>query len=246
MVAVLVIVLLVVGAAVAYSLGGTNIGEPSLKMNVVPPGYPVVGSTWAIQVWQPDRNGTLVPAKNASVLIEPNVGPPYQIQTDTNGQVSLTYTNSYGKVTIVAIKSGFAQASYTPIDSFVSTDTAWQAVGAFWTASALSGTVLVKFRRKMFSKGKTLATKAAYILGVAVSLIVVAVLIIGLSLTFVWVSQFGNGTAYGFPSSIALGLVFNPHLLALLFTLVGGTIFLGVVGYFRPDDVSGSNSKHNK
>jgi hypothetical protein len=234
--AIVVVVVIVAAAAGAYYLVAvppSALPRSVLRMDVTPPGYPIPGNDWTVQVWQSYLDGNFTPASNATVILESN-GTNFEATTDANGVAAVTYQNSLGGVTILAEKSGFATAVFTPVVSYVSSDNAWEVMGSFFALGVLANVTLV------LRTGKAVRRKGGWLSGLrgsvelALSAVVVVTFLFGLALSLVWLSQWSLGSSYGYSNQIILGLDYSHDLIGALVFLLVASALLTIVGSVKP------------
>ncbi|MGD0477538.1 MAG: hypothetical protein ABSB29_05160 [Nitrososphaerales archaeon] len=178
---------------------------PVLRVTILPPGYPVAGESWSVQVWQhtyPSQPWTQ--AANSTLLM---------VTTDGNfsypvvrGQVSVQYAPALGNVKFVAEKPGFESAEWRPQTSFVPSEVAYALLGFYLLGGGISVyQVSFEVNKKHTRSGPLRILSFVTIISVG----------LGYVLTVLWLQRWNLGTAWGFGNDIATGVEFYPHLFFL-------------------------------
>lgn len=185
---------------------GQQVPQPQLKVMVSPPGYPIIGTTWEVQVFQRSYIGQPWElAANSSVLMTTTGEGNFSFNANS-GEVGITYTQSFGQVKFFAEKSGFESAVYRPQTVFFPNEVAYLVIGFYLFGGGLS-VYEVSFEVRPTEKRSRFRRILTYCTLVSVS--------IGYILSVEWVQVWSFGTAWGFGNDILGGVSFFPHLFAI-------------------------------
>ena len=205
--AVFLLISLAVVVLIVYALVpiGSQPVPSELKIRPIPPGYPVPGDKWTMQVLQ--HNSTypnLVPAANATVIVHTTNFGNLSLTTNNAGEVEFTYDNTLGQLTVTASKPGFASAEFDPSGSYVSDQTAQQTYDFFGIGNLTT----------LLGLGTSLKNPVESTLRRRLIAFVLILWVIGSLMLAAWFVSRGSGSQYGYPNSIIDSVVlFNPHLL---------------------------------
>lgn len=180
---------------------------PTLKVVVVPPGYPIEGTPWSIKVWGSLDNGhTWNPVKNATIEISTSNQGDFVLYSDDQGTASFMYLKEYGTTTITVITEEYGSSEWVPQTTFVSNSEALIIISAFGICTPSVGwQILSKLKRK-----DAIDKILFYVLLVS--------LVLGFLLSFLWFYQWKFGTEWGFGNRIITfpyPLDFDPHLIVI-------------------------------
>ena len=191
--------------------------QPQLKVMVNPPGYPVTGATWEVQIFQ--RNYTEQPwelAENATVLMTAANEGNFSY-TAGEGIVTITYTPAFGQVTFLAQKTGFESATYRPQTVFYPNEVGYLLAGFYLFGGGLSVYEIsfeIKPRKKEATPLRILRFSTLASVG------------LGYILTVEWIHEWNFGTAWGFGNAIIGGISFYPHLFVI--TIISVALSVGL------------------
>jgi hypothetical protein len=206
----------------------------ALKIIIQPPGYPVPGMVWNVQVWETPMVGhsNWVQSSNSTLVLETS-GGNYTYNTDSQGSATIRYDSSLGKIVLIAEKLGFEPVSWVPQDSFVSVDVAWAFIGIF--AAGGSTGVAEIFR------ATTKSRRWSPVLNVA-TYALLALWLFGSILSWIWLGSWRFGSEWGFGNRIINAFYFYPHL----FTLGILTLFLASAIIIVSTRLSSSEGEKSK
>ncbi|MDV3278659.1 MAG: hypothetical protein LYZ69_09400 [Nitrososphaerales archaeon] len=178
---------------------------PTLRLVVSPPGYPIVGESWNVRIWQRVYPGQAwVPASNSTLLMISTAGN--FAFGPTNGSVVVPYSSDLGGVNFLAQKSGFTTASWQPQTTFIQNDFAYLVMGFYIFGGGLS---FYEISFEFVKRGRR--NQVLRVISIAAALSIGT----GYVLAVVWLQRWSFGTAWGFGNDILDGIRFDPDLLLL-------------------------------
>ena len=195
--------------------------QPQLKMIITPPGYPVSGANWLVQVFQRTYQGQPWVLANDSVILMRTAEGNFSYKAST-GQVGITFTPAFGGVAFYAQKAGFASASYDPQTVFLPNELAYLVAGFYLFGGGLTayGTILERERK---------AKKPRLVKALTYSTL--AFVGPGYVLSIIWMWKWNFGTAWGFGNDITGGISFLPHLFVI--TAISAVLSAALLGTIR-------------
>jgi hypothetical protein len=188
---------------------------PILKVDVVPPGYPVEGTPWNIKIWGSTDNGlTWYPVKNATIEISTSNQGDFVLYSDDQGMASFTYTKNLGTITINVTSEEYGISDWVPQTSFISNQIALVVISLFGLGTpSVVWQVLSKLKRK------DLVNKILFYVLLVFS-------VIGWILSLIWFWEWRFGSEWGFGNQIFTlfyPVCFDPHLVVIaLIVLASG------------------------
>jgi hypothetical protein len=193
---------------------------PMLKITAYPPGYPVDGQTWSIDVLGSQTNGQVwTPMTNATLLMIFSNGSEIAYHTNSSGQVLVQYYSELGQVTFQADATNYMNAYWTPVDRFVSNSTALFVIGLYGLGGpALFWSVLGDYWK---SKKRKPIWDGVFAIALGAG-------IIGGILSFVWFVTWRFGSDWGFSNTIIAPIQYDPHLLYITIILLASTSLLAL------------------
>lgn len=217
-----------VGTGVMLSI----VQRPQLKVEMSPPGYPPVGESWKITVWENEMSGSgWVKSSNASVILFTETNDTYIFSTDLKGLVEAEYRPEYGKVTIEVVKEGFRGTSWIPAYRFIDLSI----VIAFYTIFIAVTGATIKVISGFFKFEKRLSNFTKFI-GYTIS----AMQVVATFLASRWFwDNYQTGRTWGFNSVIWTPLEFE-HLIFLSGSLmVSMALFILIKTKWKEESWSG-------
>lgn len=195
-----------------------------LRLDIVPPGYPVPGDLWHIKVWGSVNSIDWHEVSNCTVVLITEIGN-YEHHTDDQGSLDIRYLSDYGRVTIRAFKEGYdLPKDWIPVERFIGNQTARLFITLYGLGLPTSTWQTVKHyrkqRRKLDYVGK----------GFLAMLLLTGVL--GWTLSFIWLIDWKYGTSFGYSNSIVAGLSYDPHLLLNSAAFVALSVASAIWTYF--------------
>lgn len=188
-----------------------GIQPTQLKIDAYPPGYPVEGQTWTIEVWASQENRlTWKPVPNATVAMHTSLQGEFMKTTDDDGKAAFTYTSTLGSVDFEANFDNLSTA-WTPQEKFVSNDIAFLVVGIFGigSTSLFWQTAAIHFKHEKHDR-----------IGQTLSGILVILTTVGFFLCFFWLHTWRLGTEWGFGNQImslnGFSITFDRHLFGIM------------------------------
>lgn len=200
---------------------------PKLEIVAYPPGYPVDGQSWSIQVLGSQDNGVLwSPIDNATVCMTFSSGSSIIYHTDLNGVTTVMYSSSLGLVSFQATASGYLDAVWTPVERFVSSTAALFVIGLYGAGGpTIFWSVLADYRKQ---KAKEAVWNVVFWVSLTTA-------IVGGLLSLSWFRDWGLGAEWGFSNSIIGPILYNPDLFYITAILVMSTTILALrTKVFKP------------
>lgn len=195
----------------------SGIPIPILKMEVNPPGYPVEGKSWNIQIWGSVDNGrTWETVENASIEINTANEGKFVLLSDEDGKASFSYIEAMGTVGFNASSEKYGTDEWIPQIRFVDNTVARLVIFFF----GLGGSSII-WQAIAKAKRKDIIDEILYY-----TLLISSVT--GWLLSFYWFFQWKWGTEWGFGNRIVTlyyPICFDPHLIAIS-TIVMASMFL--------------------
>lgn len=179
----------------------------SIKMEVLPPGYPPTGSEWEIQVYEVENNLYYTKLVDCRIVINTTNDGNYLVYTNEEGIGKFTYLESYGDVTIQAISKYNRWSIFYPQTRFIPNSIAQLIIAFYGIGSPLIGWEFVT----RLSKSNNSLTKVT-------SSLAKMTFSIGWIIAFFWIMFWKFGSEWGFGNRIIHpNLLFDPHLLYLTY-----------------------------
>jgi len=202
----------------------SGIPIPVLNMIVHPPGYPVEGKEWDIEIWGSLDNGrTWIPVSNATIEVNTSMEGMFTLFSDEDGKVSFTYLSEIGIVSFRSFHEKYGSCEWIPQIRFVDNNVARYVILFFGIGSpSIIWQVLSKNKRK-----DPIEKILYYILLVSS--------VAGWLLSFYWFWQWKWGTEWGFGNRIVtlyFPIYFDPHLVAISMIVIASTFLTGMKTVF--------------
>ena len=189
----------------------SGVQPPKLRIDAYPPGYPVEGQSWIVEVWVSQENWlTWGRAPNATVIMHTSLQGDLTQTTNSKGEAIFMYTSSFGLVDFEA-RFNNLNCLWTPQQRFVSNTTALLVVNIFGigTPTAFWSTVSVYHKRSRRD-----------LIGKTLSWTLLILTVVGWSLCLLWFITWKLGSEWGFGNRIVslsnVSLSFDPHLLLII------------------------------
>lgn len=197
---------------------------PQLNMVINPPGYPVEGKSWDIEVWGSVDSGlTWMPVENATIEISTSNQGKFVLFSDENGKASFTYLKKMGTVSFEAFHEKYGTVKWAPQIRFVDNNVARIVIVFFGLGgSSIIWQVISK------SKRKDLIDKILFYTLVISS-------VTGWLLNFYWFFQWKWGTEWGFGNRIVTlyyPVCFDPHLIVISIIVMASMFLIGMKALF--------------
>jgi hypothetical protein len=183
---------------------------PILRISTYPPGYPVEGQSWIVEVWVSHKNWlTWVRAANATVIMHTSLQGDLIQTASSKGEAVFIYASSLGFVDFEARFNNLT-CLCTPQQRFVSNTTALLIISVFGIGgpTAFWSTVSVYHKRSKRDP-----------IGKVLSWILLILTVVGWSLCLLWFRTWKFGSEWGFGNRIVslfnVSLSFDPHLFSI-------------------------------
>jgi hypothetical protein len=195
--------------------------QSEITMTVTPPGYPINGASWSIQVWGSNDSGvTWIEVDNATINVSTSNKGTFQLFSDAEGKASFMYVGGMGTVSFSVFDGRYGTYDWIPQSSFVPNNLSLFVIGVFGVGTpSIIWEVLSKNRKKNFIE------KVLYY-PLLISLVS------GWALSFYWFANWRFGTEWGFGNTIVpmgnYSIDFSHHLWTILLIVIA-LIFLNSV-----------------
>jgi hypothetical protein len=198
------------------------IQPPMLRIIAYPPGYPVEGQSWVIEVWGSQENYLRWRrVAGANVTMHTSTQGDLTFSTDSEGKVIVKYTSSLGRVSFeVHHKDYIFMASWAPQERFISNNIAYLILGFYGIGSPLLfWNVIADFLKhsKRDTVGKLLFWSTLILMTS------------GWLLSLYWFIIWRLGTEWGFGNTIAVigvPILYDPHLFLITLGVVISSFLL--------------------
>ena len=194
---------------------------PRLRINAYPPGYPVEGQSWTIEVWVSQENWlTWKTVPNATVIMHTSLQGDLIKTTDSKGKAIFMYTSILGSVNFEAHFNNL-DCLWTPQQRFVSNTTTLLVIGIFGIGSptVFWSTVSVYRKRKKSDP-----------IGKILSWALLVLTVVGWLLCLIWFNTWKLGTEWGFGDRIIsvfnVSILFDPHLFVITVGVLTFTLLI--------------------
>lgn len=219
--AILISRILIIFVFFAFALGqgfpiSLVVQQPtSLKIDAYPPGYPIEGRTWTVEVWMSQGNWlTWKPVPNATVVMHTSLEGEFIKTTDYDGKAVFMYGSTLGTVIFQASFDNL-NTEWIPQQKFISNDIALLFIGIFGIGSPsfFWQTVKIHLRREKHDR-----------IGQILSAVLIILVITEFVLCFFWLQTWKLGTEWGFGNEIAslngFSITFDQHLFGIMIGVV--------------------------
>jgi hypothetical protein len=185
----------------------SGIQPPVLRIYAYPPGYPVEGQSWTVEVWVSQENWlTWRPVSNATVIMHTSLQGDLIRTTDNEGRAIFMYTLALGSVSF-EVNFNNLDCLWTPQQRFVNNAMALFVIGIFGigTPSFFWETFSVYYKRKNLNPVEKILNR-----------ILLTLIVVGWLLCLIWFITWKSGTEWGFGNEIIsafnISILFDPHL----------------------------------
>jgi len=224
---------------------GVMVRYSDLAIQISPPGYPLVGESWRIEVYVVNVSSgipTFKPALNSTVvvtLLSSGRRRTYELPVDENGVTTFQYRSAYSDIAFQAYHTGLTPSGKVVISRhYVSSNV----VDDLWTINAsisIFGSLASGFAiRKRELKGKS-GKLTKWIL-----------LLIFLLFSFVAIfstySKFFQGTTWGYPENVVGSIITLTSLRYAMFLGIVLLLLYWVVFFLLPKKDEHTRSRQRK